>query len=75
MSISIEVTTVGDSAAILLPKDLLERLRVRAGDRLTLSESADGFEVKAVRSEFSRQMEIAEQIMRENHDLLRRLAE
>ena len=75
MATTVEVTQIGDAAGLILPKELLERMRLRAGDRVQLAETADGWTLRPDRSEFDRQMEIANRIMRENHDLLRRLAE
>ena len=75
MSISIEVTAVGDAAAIILPKDLLDRLRLRAGDRLQLSELADGIAFTRAGLTFADKVDLAEKIMDKRASLLRRLAE
>ena len=54
------VTTVGDSVGVILPKEILERLRVKRGDNLYAIETKNGIELTAYNSEFSKQLEIAE---------------
>jgi len=70
----LKVTTVGNSAGIVLPKDILERLRVSKGDKLYLVEEPDGYKLTPYNREFVEQMEMAEGIMREDRDVLRVLA-
>ena len=71
----LKVTTVGNSVGIVLPKELLERLRVQKGDSLYVIETKQGIELTPYNPEFARQMETAERVMREDRDALRRLAE
>jgi len=42
MITTVKVTTVGNSAGIILSKEILERLRVSKGDILTVTETPDG---------------------------------
>jgi putative addiction module antidote len=72
---SVKVTTVGNSVGIVLPKDLLERLRINKGDTLFVAETPKGIELTPFDEEFAGQMEIAERVMREDRDVLRKLAE
>ncbi len=71
----LKVTTVGNSVGIVLPKELLERLRVQKGDSLYVIETKQGIELTPYNPEFAAQMEAAERVMREDRDALRRLAE
>jgi len=73
--IKVKVTTVGNSAGIVLPKELLEKLRVSKGDTLTVSETTRGVELSAYNSDFVEAMDHAEEIMREDRDVLRKLAQ
>ena len=73
--IKLKVTTVGNSTGIILPKELLEKLRISKGDVLYLTETPRGVELSPYDEEFARQMEIAESIMGEDRDILRKLAE
>jgi putative addiction module antidote len=59
----------------VLPKEVLARLRVRKGDTLFATETPDGIELRAFDEEFAEQMTAAEQVMREDRDVLRKLAE
>jgi putative addiction module antidote len=72
---TLKVTTVGDSVGVILPKELLEKLRVRAGDTLYVVETRDGIELTPTDPEFARQMEAVERVLREDRDALRKLAQ
>ena len=71
---TLKVTTVGNSAGVILPKDILERLRVSKGDLLYLVEEPDGYKITPYNKEFVEQMTMAEDIMREDKDVLKVLA-
>ena len=75
MTAKLKITTVGNSVGVVLPKDILERLRVDKGDMLSVTETPDGIELRPFDAEFAEDMEMAEKIMRDNRDLLRKLAE
>jgi putative addiction module antidote len=68
-----KVTTVGNSAGITLPKEVLAKLRIGKGDFLTLVETPDGFLLTPYDKDFADAMAAAEVIMRENRDALREL--
>lgn len=75
MNKSLKLVAIGNSTGAILPKDLLAKLRVDRGDQLYLTEAPDGtFRISAYDPEFARQMEVAEEIMREDRDILRALA-
>ena len=71
----LKVTTVGNSTGVILPKELLEKLRIGKGDELYVTETPRGVELSPYNEEFATQMDIAESIMREDRDVLRKLAE
>jgi putative addiction module antidote len=75
MTRKLKLTAIGNSTGVILPKELLEKLRVERGDELMVLETPDGIKLTAYDPEFAEQMEIAEKIMRERRDLLRKLAE
>jgi putative addiction module antidote len=70
----LKVTTVGNSTGVVLPKEVLSRLKLQKGDVLYLTETPDGYKITPYDEEFARQMEAAERVMRENRDVLRELA-
>ena len=75
MTKTLKVTTVGNSAGVVLPREILERLRVDKGDSLYAIETPNGIELTAYDPEFAAQIDIAERVMREDRDALRKLAE
>ena len=75
MTSTLKVTTIGNSTGIVLPKDILERLRVSKGDLLFVIETSNGVELTAYDPTIAVQMNAAEQVMREDRDALRKLAE
>ena len=70
----LKVTTVGSSAGVVLPKEILTKLKVVKGDFVFLTESPDGFRITPYDSEFEEDMALARQVMRKRRDLLRELA-
>lgn len=72
---TLKVTTIGNSVGVILPKEVLEKLRVSKGDILYAIETPNGFELTPYNPEFAKQMELAEKVMREDRDVLRKLAE
>ncbi len=72
---TLKLTAIGNSTGVIFPKELLERLRVSRGDMLQVVETPNGIELTPFDPEFSRRMELAEQLMREDRDVLRRLAQ
>ena len=70
----LKITTVGNSAGVVLPKELLAKLRVDKGDMLYAVETPDGIKLTPHDPDFEAQMEVAERVMREDRDLLRRLS-
>lgn len=75
MANTLKITSVGNSAGVILPKELLEKLRVSKGDTLFVTETPNGVELSPHDEQFARQMELAEKIMREDRDVLRKLAQ
>lgn len=71
----LKITQIGNSAGVVLPKELLARLRLEKGDELFVTETPDGFRLAAYDAEFEHQMNIAERIMHEDRDMLRKLAD
>lgn len=71
----LKITTIGNSVGVVLPKELLAKLRVEKGDSLFVTELADGIKLASYDPQFAAQMAVAEQVMREDRDVLRKLAE
>jgi putative addiction module antidote len=75
MTRKLKVSAIGNSTGVILPKDVLERLRVERGDELMVRETPDGIVLSPYDPEMARQMDVAEKIMREDRELLRKLAQ
>ena len=65
---------VEDSVALILPEQVLARLRWKAGDTVLLTETTGGFSLSNPDAEFEEQVRIGRKIMRERRDVLRALA-
>lgn len=71
----LKIIAVGNSAGVLLPKELLARLRVEKGDSLYVAETPDGVKLMPHDPQLAAQMEVAERVMREDRAVLRKLAD
>ena len=74
MNAVLKLTTVGNSAGVVLPKEIVADLNVAKGDRLYLTKTPDGYLLTPYSETFARQVEAAEDFMREYRDVLRELA-
>ena len=72
---SVKVVAVGNSTGVILPKEIVQRLRIKKGDTLYVLETPNGIELTPYDREFAAQMEVAESVMREDRDVLKKLAE
>jgi putative addiction module antidote len=70
----LKITTVGASAGIILNKEVMAQLRVKKGDWLFLTEAPGGYRLTPYDPDFERQMELAEQVMRDDRDILKALS-
>jgi len=74
-AMKLKITAIGNSAGLILPKELLARLRVDKGDELYALETPDGVRLTTYDPELAAQMEVAEEVMRKRRSLLRKLAQ
>jgi len=73
--VKLRVTTIGNSAGVILPKEVLARLRVDKGDTVSLTETPNGFEISPYSPEFAEEMDAARLVMRRYRNALHELAE
>ena len=71
----LKITTIGNSAGVILPKELLARLRLEKGDELVALETPDGVRLTTYDPKLAAQMEVAEKVMRKDRAVLRKLAD
>jgi putative addiction module antidote len=72
--VKLKVTTVGSSAGVVLPREVLARLKIEKGDTLFLTEAPDGYRITPFDPDFERQMQLARRVMRERRNVLKELA-
>lgn len=70
----LKLTTVGNSSGVVLPREVLARLKVEKGDSLYLTETPDGFRLTPYDPAFEAQMTAARRIMKKRRASLRELA-
>ena len=75
MTATLKITTIGNSIGVILPKEILTRLRVTKGDSVYVTETPKGIEISAYDDKYARQMEAGERVMRKHRDVLKKLAE
>lgn len=71
---ALKLTQIGNSVGVILPKELLARLKVEKGGVLHVSEAPGGITLTPYDPAFAEQMDMARRIMRERRDVLRELA-
>ena len=70
----LKLTAIGNSAGVVLPKEVLARLKLDKGDTVYLTEAPDGYRLTPYNPEFEQQMEAARRIMNKRRAALRELA-
>jgi len=75
MASAVKITTIGNSVGIILPKEVLSKLKVAKGDSLYLVDTPEGVTLSPYDQDFAEEMEAAKLVMKKNRDVLRRLAE
>ncbi len=71
----LKLTTVGNSVGVVLPKELLARMRLQKGDKLFVTETTDGVVLRPHDEKIAKQLAVAERVMREDRALLHKLAD
>lgn len=72
---NVTLRKIGNSEGVIIPKEALERLSLKAGDSLQLIETGKGFALEPVDDVFERQMAAARKIMDKYKVALQKLAE
>lgn len=71
----LKLRAIGNSIGVILPKDLLSKLRVEKDDSLYIIETSNGFSLSPYDKDFDQAMNIAEKVMRRDRDVLKKLSE
>ena len=70
----LKLTQVGNSVGVILPKELLARLRVAKGDTVYVTETPEGVVLTPYDPSVAAQVEAGRQFMREYRDAFHELA-
>ena len=70
----LKVTKIGNSAGIVLPKELLAHLETTVGQSLSVSKTPRGIELTAAEADFDAQMAAAREVMARRKRALAELA-
>lgn len=69
------IRKIGNSEGVILPKETLQALNLKAGDTLELREDKGGITLVPVDDSFERQMAVARKVMDKYKVALQKLAE
>jgi len=71
---TLKLAQIGNSVGVILPKEVLARLKLVKGDTVFLTEAANGITLTPYDPAFEDQMTEARRIMKKRRDVLRELA-
>ncbi|TBU96582.1 AbrB/MazE/SpoVT family DNA-binding domain-containing protein [Stutzerimonas kirkiae] len=71
----LKISAIGNSAGVILPKEILARLRLEKGDELYVLETPDGIKLTPFDPTLAEQMAVADKVMRKRRTLLHKLAQ
>jgi putative addiction module antidote len=71
---ALKLTQIGNSVGVILPKEVLARLKLEKGDTVFVTESAGGINLTPYSPEFEAQMSAARDVMKKRRHVLRELA-
>jgi len=74
MNMPVKITKVGNSAGIILPKELLAHLNAGVGETLSVVLTPRGIELSSAEPDFDAQMAAAREVMARRKRALRELA-
>lgn len=70
----IKLTQIGNSVGLILPKEVLARLKLEKGDTVYLTDTPGGVTITPNDPTFEEQLEIGREFMREYRDTFNALA-
>lgn len=74
MNMPLKLVKIGNSTGVVLPKELLARLRVGQGDMISAIDIEGGIELRPLDDDFEAQMAAAREVMAHRKRALRELA-
>lgn len=71
---ALKLTQIGNSVGLVLPKDVLARLKLGKGDMVFLTETPGGVNLSPYDPSMAEQLELGREFMHEYRDTFRELA-
>jgi putative addiction module antidote len=71
---ALKLTQIGNSVGVILPKDVLARLKLEKGDTVFVTDAVNGVTLTPYSPEFEAQMAAARAVMKKRRNVLRELA-
>jgi putative addiction module antidote len=70
----LKITRIGNSLGVILPRDLLTRLKLEKGDSIFITETPDGYTLSPYDPEFAAHMATARDLMKARRNALHALS-
>ena len=74
MAATLKLTAVGTSTGVVIPKEMLNRMKVERGDALHVIETPDGYLLTPYDPKIAEQVEAGREFMKDNRDVFKALA-
>ena len=71
---ALKLTQIGNSVGVILPKEMLARLKLEKGDTVFVTDAVDGIKLTPYSADFEAQMTAAREVMKKRRHVLRELA-
>jgi putative addiction module antidote len=71
---TLKLTQIGNSVGVILPKEVLARLKLVKGDTVYVTDTPSGIALTPYDPSFDEQLELGREFMREYKDTFRALA-
>jgi putative addiction module antidote len=72
--LKLKLTTIGSSTGVILPKEVLARLKIEKGDQVFMVETKDGYLITPYDPSLDEQLKAGRDFMKEYRDTFRALA-
>lgn len=70
----LKLTQIGNSVGVILPKDILARLKLEKGDTLFVTDTPGGIQLTPYDASVEEQLRVGREFMREYRDTFHQLA-
>ena len=71
---ALKLTQIGNSVGVILPKEVLARLKLEKGDTVFVTDAANGVMLTPYSASFEQQITAAKRIMKKRRNVLHELA-